>query len=87
MLPKISSFAAAAILIADVIASPISRDTVFGIVEREIPNTHRLHERHTSPLVHKWTKKEKVPRAVKLPMRIGLKQVNLTAGEKRLLEM
>lgn len=87
MLPKISSFAAAAILIVDVIAGPISRDTVLGIVERELPNTHRLHERHSSPVVHKWTKKEKVPRAVKLPMRIGLKQINSAAGEKRLLEM
>lgn len=87
MLLKVSSFAAAAIFIVDAIAGPITRDTALGIDARELPSTHRLHERHSSPVVHKWTKKEKVPRAVKLPMRIGLKQVNLTAGEKRLLEM
>lgn len=87
MLPKITSFATAAIFLVEVIAGPLSRDTVLDIVERELPTTHRLHERHTFPLVHKWTRKEKIPRAVKLPMRIGLKQVNLPAGEKRLLEM
>lgn len=87
MLPQLFSFAAVATFIVDIIAGPISRDTVLDIVKRELPSTHRLHERHLSPLLYKWTKKEKIPRAVKLPMRIGLKQVNLAAGEKRLLEM
>jgi tripeptidyl-peptidase-1 len=87
MLPKISSFAAAAIFVVGIIAGPISRDTALGIDEKELPNTHRLHERHSTPVVHQWAKKDKVPRSVKLPMRIGLRQINLAAGERRLLEM
>jgi tripeptidyl-peptidase-1 len=87
MLPKMFSFGIVAIFIVDILASPVSTDTVLGNGKRKLPASHKLHERHVSPLVHQWTKKEKVPRAVKLPMRIGLKQVNLAAGEKRLSEM
>ncbi|KAH8122416.1 subtilisin-like protein [Trichoderma asperelloides] len=87
MLPKSFSIAAIVIFLADTIAGPVSRDTVLNIPKRDIPNTHNLHERHISPLAHQWTKKEKIPRTVKLPMRIGLRQVNLAAGEEKLLEI
>lgn len=87
MLPESFSIAVVAVFIADTIAGPISRDTFLDFGKREIPGTHELHDRHPSPSVHEWIKKEKIPRVVKLPMRIGLRQVNLTAGEKRLLEM
>ncbi|KAL6889192.1 peptidase S8/S53 domain-containing protein [Trichoderma evansii] len=87
MLPKIFSIAVIAAFIADANAGPVSLHTTLHITKREVPNTHILHERHPSPSVQQWTKKEKIPRTVKLPMRIGLKQINFAAGEKRLLEI
>lgn len=87
MLPKSFSTAIVAIFIVNTIAGPISRDPVLSIAKREVPSTHNLHERHLSPLSQQWTKKEKIPGAVKLPMRIGVRQINFAAGEKRLLEM
>lgn len=87
MLQKTGFIAAIAVFIADAIAGPVSQNTALNIAKREIPSTHILHERHLSTSVQQWTKKEKIPRTVKLPMRIGLKQINFAAGEKRLLEM
>lgn len=65
-------------------ASPISHSATS---KREIPTTHRLHERHLSQWGQHWTKKSKVPRSQVFPMRIGLKQHNLEAGHDRLMEM
>jgi tripeptidyl-peptidase-1 len=87
MLSKSFSIVAAAIFIIDAFASPLSPDIGLTITKRRVPSTHNLHERHLSPLALQWTKKERLPRTVHLPMRIGLKQVNFAAGEERLLEM
>ncbi|KAH8817299.1 Pro-kumamolisin, activation domain-containing protein [Xylogone sp. PMI_703] len=55
--------------------------------KREVPNTHALHERHTSSMAKHWAKREKLPRTAVLPMRIGLKQSNLDMGHSRLMEI
>lgn len=55
--------------------------------KREVPNTHRLHERHQPHWSAQWTKRWKVPSTRVLPMRIGLKQSNLEAGREKLYEM
>lgn len=61
------------------LASPIQK--------REVPASHRVHERHLPHWSTQWTKRSKVPSSEVLPMRIGLKQSNLEAGRERLLEM
>jgi len=76
MLPQVLLAALAAGL---ALASPLKR--------REVPDTHRLHERHLPHWSARWTKRSKVPSTEMLPMRIGLKQSNLEAGAERLYEM
>lgn len=76
MLPQIL---VAALTTGLALGSPLKR--------REVPNSHRLHERHLPHWSAEWTKRSKVPSSEILPMRIGLKQSNLEAGRERLLEM
>ena len=71
-------------LALEAVASPLSRDAV---KERRVPSTHTLHERHVPRLVRHWTKRDMVPRSAVLPMRIGLKQMNVDAGHERLMDM
>ena len=71
-------------LALEAVASPLLRDS---IKERRVPSTHILHERHVPKLVRHWTKRDKVPGSAMLPMRIGLKQMNLDAGHERLMDM
>jgi len=68
-----------------VVGSPVSSPSVRG--KREIPATHRLHERHTNRLARSWVKRSMVPETEVLPMRIGLKQANLAAGRVKLEDM
>ncbi len=68
-------------LAIEVIASPILNS------KRDVPSTHVLHERHTEHMAQHWVKRSKVPRDVKLPMRIGLSQSNLDFGHDRLMAM
>lgn len=76
MLPQALLLAAAAGL---ALASPVRR--------REVPSTHRLHERHADHWSRHWSKRSKVPADDMLPMRIGLTQSNLEAGAQRLMDM
>jgi tripeptidyl-peptidase-1 len=76
MLPQILLAALAAGL---AVASPLKR--------REVPDSHRLHERHLSHWSERWVKRSKVPSTAMLPMRVGLRQSNLDAGRERLYEM
>jgi tripeptidyl-peptidase-1 len=76
MLPQILLAALATGL---ALASPLKK--------REVPGTHKLHERHLDHWSAQWTKRAKVPSKEMLPMRIGLKQSNLDAGRDRLYEM
>ncbi|MDB5910915.1 MAG: alkaline serine protease [Massilia sp.] len=76
MLPQVL-FAAVATGLA--LASPLKK--------REVPDSHRLHERHLPHWSAQWTKRSKVPSTEMLPMRIGLKQSNLEVGREKLYEM
>ena len=75
--------AMASSLIFEAMASPI----VHSQKKREVPATHRLHERHLPHWENSWTKRSKLPEAHVLPMRIGLKQRSLEAGHDRLMEL
>lgn len=68
------------------VASPLSHHGAVK-VKREIPSSHKLHERHKPQWSRQWAKRDKLPSEVVLPMRIGLKQSNLEAGHDRLMEM
>ena len=68
-------------LALEVVASPLL------ITKRDVPGTHAVHERHTEHMAQHWTKSAKVPRGMKLPMRIGLTQSNLALGHDRLMSM
>lgn len=70
----------------EAVASPIvARDGTSK--KRSVPATHALHERHTTQWARQWTKRELVPAKTLLPMRIGLKQMNLEAGHDKLMDM
>ncbi|UKZ74649.1 hypothetical protein TrVFT333_002319 [Trichoderma virens FT-333] len=72
-------------LALEVVASPLLRDKV--PVKRDVPSTHRLHERHPPRTANHWTKRERLSRKTVLPMRIGLKQRNLDVGHSRLMDI
>ncbi|ORY68570.1 peptidase S8/S53 domain-containing protein [Pseudomassariella vexata] len=65
--------------ILDATASPLTN--------RDVPATHKLHERHAPHWGQKWTKRNKVGADVVLPMRIGLKQSNLDVGHDKLMDI
>ena len=51
-----------------------------------VPNSHVVHEKRESP-PSKWVKREKISSSYVLPMRIGLKQMNLDRGHSFLLDV
>lgn len=55
--------------------------------KREIPDSHRLHERQNSDWEGQWEKQIRVPANGLLPMRIGLVQSNIDEGARRLQKM
>lgn len=57
-----------------------------AIVAVPLETVHKLHERRDNH-PQSWVKRSKVPGSAKLPIRIGLKQHNLQAGQDLLLEM
>ncbi|KAK3937828.1 putative Tripeptidyl-peptidase sed1 [Diplogelasinospora grovesii] len=73
-------------LALQVLASPLLTDAR-AMRKREVPGSHILHERHMPHIPQRWTKRDKLPDTVILPMRIGLKQSNLEAGRDRLVEI
>lgn len=75
-----------AALACTVLATPVPLTTEEQH-KRSIPASHALHERHLPLWETQWTKRTKVPASQVLPMRIGLKQMNLEAGHDRLMEM
>lgn len=74
-------------LAVEVVASPLLRDNAKVPAKRDVPSTHRLHERHPPRTANHWTKRERLSRSTVLPMRIGLKQRNIDAGHARLMDM
>ena len=74
-------------LILEAVASPFPHEAGGIRTKREVPASHRLHERHLPRWEQHWTKRSKVPDTEILPMRIGLKQGNLEAGHDKLMEM
>lgn len=70
-----------------VLAGPLSEDYAGTRIKREIPSSHRLHERHLPHWEREWSKRSKVPNSQVLPMRIGLKQSNLEAGHDKLMDL
>lgn len=72
------------------IASPLAdfgRDAVMATSKREVPATHRLHERQHAHWARQWAKRDRVPASALLPMRIGLVQRNLGNGARHLEKM
>ncbi|KAL5089120.1 hypothetical protein Trisim1_005975 [Trichoderma cf. simile WF8] len=74
-------------LAVQVVASPLLRDNAKVPAKRDVPSTHRLHERHPPRTANHWTKRERLSRKTVLPMRIGLKQRNIDAGHARLMDI
>ncbi|KAL5323139.1 hypothetical protein ACEPPN_007667 [Leptodophora sp. 'Broadleaf-Isolate-01'] len=74
-------------LILKAVASPFPHEAAGIRTKREVPASHRLHERHLPRWEQHWTKKSKVPDTQVLPMRIGLKQGNLEAGHDKLMDI
>jgi tripeptidyl-peptidase-1 len=75
-------------LVLEAVASPLAAVEGSGLrVKREVPISHRLHERHLPHWSNKWSKRSKVPDTQVLPMRIGLKQCNLEEGHDKLMDM
>ncbi|KAL7941112.1 peptidase S8/S53 domain-containing protein [Trichoderma barbatum] len=72
-------------LALEVVASPVLLDK--SPVKRDVPSTHRLHERHAPRMAKHWTKRERLSRKTVLPMRIGMKQRNLDAGHAKLMDI
>ncbi|TVY82742.1 Tripeptidyl-peptidase sed1 [Lachnellula suecica] len=80
--------ALASSLALEAVASPLLSHDFSGVaVKREVPSTHRLHERHLPKWSKQWTKRSKVAHSQVLPMRIGLKQCNLEAGHDKLMDI
>lgn len=77
----ISAFVGA-LATSSALASPVSS----GYVKRDVPGSHVLHERQLPHWSRTWEKKSKVKRSTVLPMRIGLRQVNLQEGHDLLME-
>lgn len=65
-------------------AGPVAVD---NLKKRSVPATHNLHERQLPHWSKQWNKRSKVPSSVMLPMRIGLRQSNIEAGESKLMDM
>lgn len=79
--------ALAASLILEVRSSPVTLEHHEIRMKREVPSSHRLHERHLDHWSQQWTKRSKVSDTQILPMRIGLKQYNIEAGYDKLMDM
>lgn len=65
-------------------ASPLDGHHVQA--KRGVPSSHVLHERQLSHWSRTWEKKSKVKKSALLPMRIGLRQLNLQDGHDLLME-
>lgn len=65
----------------------LTQSSKASLTNREIPDSHRLHERQNSHLEGKWEKQIRVPANGLLPMRIGLVQSNIDEGARRLQKM
>lgn len=55
--------------------------------KRNVPASHVLHERGMPLWENTWDKVGRASADLVLPMRIGLKQVNIDEGSKMLLDM
>lgn len=54
---------------------------------RSVPATHQVHEQQDAHWSTRWEKKARVPARTLLPIRIGLVQSNLAAGDRLLSVM
>ncbi|KAL7907816.1 putative Tripeptidyl-peptidase sed1 [Trichoderma velutinum] len=54
------------------------------MAKREVPGSHRLHERQNPNWESQWEKQGRIPTYGLLPMRIGLEQSNIDEGARRL---
>lgn len=50
-----------------------------------VPRSHVAHEEHIA--TPRWSRRERIPSSLILPVRIGLKQSNLHKGEDLLMDM
>ncbi|KAI3317663.1 hypothetical protein HD806DRAFT_550324 [Xylariaceae sp. AK1471] len=71
----------------ETLANPVSRRVEAPVQKRSVPTTHDLHERHEPHWSRHWDKKSKLPCSKVLPMRIGITQGNIEAGQARLLDI
>ncbi|KAK3689148.1 Pro-kumamolisin, activation domain-containing protein [Podospora appendiculata] len=54
---------------------------------RRIPSSHVIHERHETPNLEGWVRRERADPTATLPMRIGLRQSNLDEGHELLMDI
>ncbi|KAI1124400.1 peptidase S8/S53 domain-containing protein [Nemania abortiva] len=71
----------------ETLANPVSRRVEAAVQKRSVPTTHDLHERHEPHWSRHWDKKAKLPGSKVMPMRIGIKQSNIEAGQAKLLDI
>lgn len=57
------------------------------LIKRIAPRSYVIHERQPDHWASLWERREKVPADALLPMRIGLKQLNLADGHEKLMDM
>lgn len=85
LLNPLALLALASGIALEALAGPLAQTGVRA--RREVPPSHRLHERHLPHWSKQWSKKSKVPDSQILPVRIGLRQSNLEAGHDKLMDM
>ncbi|KAI1124156.1 peptidase S8/S53 domain-containing protein [Nemania abortiva] len=75
----------------DAAANPLYHHASQSITSRPskriVPHTHIRHEKRTTVQGGAWTKVERAKREALLPMRIGLKQLNLVDGHNLLMDI
>ncbi|KAI1745231.1 peptidase S8/S53 domain-containing protein [Xylaria scruposa] len=87
MFPPYFVAALASSFALETLANPVSRRVEAATQKRSVPTTHDLHERHEPHWSRNWDKKAKLPGSKVIPMRIGIKQGNIEAGQAKLLDI
>ncbi|KAJ8127015.1 hypothetical protein O1611_g6625 [Lasiodiplodia mahajangana] len=88
---KIAQFLVLSLTAHEAAANPLyhhgSESTTSSPSKRIVPHTHIQHEKRTTIQGGAWAKVERAKREALLPMRIGLKQLNLMDGHNLLMDI
>lgn len=82
--PRLVAALLGALATHSTLASPLENRPLAS--KREIPHTHIVHERQLPHWSRTWERTSNVDKSMILPMRIGLRQVNLDEGHNLLMD-